>query len=91
MVAHAPHAKLNVLGLGIALGLVWAISMLFVGMTSWLYSWGNSFVDVMGSIYVGYKPTLVGSLYGTIFGFIDGFIGGVLIAWFYNLVCSVKR
>lgn len=91
MAAQTQYSKLNVLGLGIALGLVWAISMFFVGLTAWLYSWGNTFVDMMGSIYVGYKPTMVGSFYGAIFGFIDGFIGGVLIAWFYNLVCGIKK
>ncbi len=89
----AENHKLSVCRLGFALGLTWAISMLIVGLTAWLFSYGTAMVTLMGSIYIGFKPTLLGSFIGAGLGFVDGFIGGVLIAWFYNLCgcCCCKK
>lgn len=83
--------KLHVCGLGFAFSLTWAIGILFVGLTSWLFSWGNAFVDVMGSVYVGYDATFVGTLIGTVYALVDGFVGGVLIAFFYNICPCCKK
>lgn len=88
------YHKLSAMGLGTALGLTWAISMFIIGMAAMLFSYGMPMVTLMESIYIGFHPTLIGSLIGMGYGFVDGFIGGVLIAWFYNLYgqcCSKKE
>ena len=81
--------KLCVWGLGIALGIVWAISMLVAGWIS-IWGWGTMFVNTMSSVYIGYTPSFGGGIVGAIWGFVDGFIGGILLAFFYNMV-SCKR
>jgi len=77
--------RLHVLNLGLALGITWAIGMFLLGIFAWLFSWGNDMVAVLGSLYLGYMPTFLGSIIGAIWGFVDCFIAGVLIAWIYNL------
>ena len=81
---------LNVWAFGIALGIVWAIMMLFAGWTS-IFGWGTLFVKTMSSFYEGYMPTFGGGIVGAIWGFVDGFIGGVLFAFFYNLIVRKKK
>ncbi len=78
--------KLCVWGFGIALGIVWAISMLIAGWIS-VWGWGTMFVSTMSSVYIGYVPSFGGGIVGAIWGFVDGFIGGVLFAFFYNMIC----
>jgi len=38
----------------------------------------------MASVYLGYTPTVLGSIIGGIWGFVDAGIGGLLLAWLYN-------
>lgn len=82
--------KLCVWGLGIGLGIVWAIMMLFAGWTS-IWGWGTMFVNTMSSVYIGYTPSFGGGIVGAIWGFVDGFIAGILLAFFYNLVCCKHK
>lgn len=76
--------KLNVKALGLTLGIVWGAGMLLLGLMSMFSNWGLDFLTLLGSVYIGFKPTLGGTLIGTIWGFCDGAIFGVLIAWVYN-------
>jgi len=76
---------LSVLGLGLAMAIWWGLAILLVGLMSWLWNWGTPFVDMMGTVYIGYNPTFIGTIIGTIWALIDGFIGGIVLAWFYNL------
>lgn len=76
--------KLNIKALGLSLGIVGAVYMLFLGLAATYLNWGNSMLDVVSTLYIGYKATLAGSIIGAVWGFIDGFICGVLIAFFYN-------
>lgn len=82
--------KLCILSFGVALGIVWAISMLVAGWVS-IFGWGSMFVNTMSSVYLGYEPSFGGGIVGAIWGFVDGFIGGVLFAFFYNLISSRKK
>ena len=77
--------KLSVKGLGLALGVTWAIGTLILGLSAWLFDYGTVFVELLGMMYVGYTATFAGSIIGAIYAFVDAFIGGALIAWFYNL------
>ena len=78
---HSHH--LDVLSLGLSLGVAWGVSMVLVSVMVML-GWGNGFTALIGEWYVGFGPTPVGAVLGFIYGFIDGFIGGVVVAWLYN-------
>ena len=77
--------KLSVKGLAVGLGVSWAFCMLFVGWAS-MFGWSTKFVEVMSSIYIGFKPTFLGGIIGAIWGFIDGATGGLIIAVVYNAI-----
>ncbi len=72
--------------LGIAVGLVWGLSILVV--TWWLLIRGTpgEIVSKLSTVYLGYSYSWGGSIIGFLWGFVDGFIGGFLIAWIYNIV-----
>ena len=78
------NAKLNILALGASLGIVWAAGLFVTGLFANPMGWGSEFVNVMGSIYIGYKTGFVGAIIGAVWGFIDMFVAGVVIGWIYN-------
>lgn len=77
-------ARLSLLSLGLAFGITWGLCLLFLGILAWLWDWGMLFVHVIGTVYIGYAPTPLGSVIGLVWGFIDAFIAGVIIAFLYN-------
>ena len=81
--------KFNVWAFGVALGIVWGLSMLIAGWTS-IFGWGAMFVNTMSSVYLGYIPSFGGGIVGAIWGFVDGFIGGVLLSFIYNRIACKK-
>lgn len=90
---ESKHLKLSVLGLALALGVVWGLSVLLAGWFS-ITGWASQFVMGMSSMYVGYSSSFWGAIIGGIWGFIDGFIGGLVLAFFYNLFtgcCCCKK
>lgn len=76
--------KLSPVGLGLALGILWGVSLLVLGLIATYYSYGRPFVDAVSALYLGFEPSVKGSIIGGIIGFIDAFITGFLIAWLYN-------
>lgn len=88
--------KLSRFGMGMALGLLWGLMVLSMGLLAHYYQYGVEFVTSVGTVYVGYEKTILGSFIGAGFAFLDGFISGVLLAWFYNIFarctkCSSKK
>ncbi|PIR20221.1 MAG: hypothetical protein COV45_07745 [Deltaproteobacteria bacterium CG11_big_fil_rev_8_21_14_0_20_47_16] len=79
--------KLNVRALALALGMVWGIGVFSLGIMA-MFNWGADAVGALSSVYIGYSPTIVGSLIGLVWAFIDGSVCGLLIAWFYNKFSS---
>ncbi|MCH7568614.1 MAG: bacteriophage holin [Nanoarchaeota archaeon] len=79
-----PRSTLNTLNFGLALGITFGLGALFLGLTSWLFNYGTAWVELIGTVYIGYSTTLLGTIIGTIYAFVDGLIGGIVIAWFYN-------
>ena len=77
---------LSMKGLALALGLTWGAGILLLGLAGSL-GWGRPLVEVLGSGYLGYGPSLGGSLIGALWAFVDGAVGGILIAWLYNRFC----
>lgn len=79
------HLCLHPMALGLSLGIMWGISILIVGLLAHFLNYGRTFVVSMGTLYIGYEPSILGSIIGGIIGFIDAFIGGLIIAGLYNL------
>jgi len=77
-------AKLDVRALGLTLGIVWGACMFILGLLNMWLGWGAQFETCMSTIYLGYKPTLLGSIIGGIWGFVDAGIGGLAVGWLYN-------
>jgi len=76
--------KLNIKAFGLSLGIIWGAGILIMAITAMLFGYGDLFVKAIGSVYIGYKATILGSIIGAIWGFIDAGIGGVVIACLYN-------
>ena len=76
--------KINVKALGLSCGIIWGFGALILGILSMACKWGTQFVELLSTMYIGYGPTIKGSLIGAAWGFVDAGIGGVLIAWLYN-------
>jgi len=74
----------NIKGFGLALGCTWGFAQLIVGWFG-AAGWGNDYIDIMSSLYLGYNPTFFGGIVGGIWGFIIGFIFGVVFAYLYDL------
>lgn len=86
------NGKLLPVPLGLTVGILWGLGVLITGLiAAWHGSWGVDFVTAVGSVYVGYENTVMGSLIGGFWGLIDGFIGGVVFAWLYNKFASCKK
>ena len=88
--------RLSRFGMGMALGLLWGLMVLFMGLLAHYYQYGAEFVTSLGTVYIGYEKTIMGSLIGAGFGFLDGFVSGVILASFYNIFarcskCSSKK
>ena len=82
--------KLNVKAFGLACGVLWGGGMLIMGLVDTVSTWGDAWGSVMASVYLGYAPTIGGSIIGGIWGFLDAGIGGLLLAWLYNKFSKVK-
>ncbi len=74
---------LNIKAFSLAVGITWGVSCLFMGWTA-AFDWGDYFVDVMASFYLGYHPGFIGGIIGGIWGFIDGAILGAILSFLYN-------
>ncbi len=78
-------AKLNIKSFAIGFGSAFGLGAFFLGIVS-MFGWGTALIEPISSLYVGFAPTIMGSIIGGIWGFIDGAIGGLIIAFVYNLV-----
>ncbi len=88
--------RLSPLALGLSIGVIWALSVVFIAILNITLGYGVGFISAVGSVYIGYTATIMGIIIGAAFALIDGIIGGVLIAWFYNIFskcncCSKKN
>lgn len=82
--------KLCPISLGLALGILWGLSVLITGLIAHYYHYGRAFVTSLGELYVGYTHTIAGSFIGAGIGFVDAFIFGALIALLYNLFSGCR-
>ncbi len=80
--------RLSVIGMALAGAILWGVFGLFlVGLANLAWKgYGQSFLDVMASIYPGYRatPSFGQVIVGTLYALVDGFVGGAIFAWLYN-------
>lgn len=76
--------KLHELSFGLALGTLISIILFILGLLAWFFNFNVDIVNCLGKMYLGYAPTLSGSLIGAIWGFFDGFLDGFILIWLYN-------
>jgi hypothetical protein len=84
-------AKLDIKAFGWALGLVWGGVTFLLGLLDTLYFWGSSWGKMMTMVYIGYRPTIIGSIIGAIWGFIYAALLGLSVAWMYNRLVEERR
>ena len=78
-------AKLDIKAFGLAAGILWGASLIIMGIIAMgAPGYCGDFVAAVGSKYVGYNATILGSIIGGIWGFIDAGIAGLILAWLYN-------
>lgn len=81
--------KLSVKGLALAMGILWGAGILFAGIAA-ANGWGVAVVNMIGSFYIGYEPTIPGAFIGLAWAFVDGLVGGAVLAWLYNVLSGAK-
>lgn len=82
--------KLNAISLGLAGGVIWALSLFIMTWISLFTGYATMFLAIMMDIYPGFDISVAGSFIGLCYGFFDGFIGLFLLGWLYNRFISVK-
>lgn len=81
------ECKIDVKKAAISAGLVWGSGIFFAGLLGAITgNFAGDFINAMGSLYMGYEPTYVGSVIGGIWALIDGGIAGALFAYIYNKI-----
>jgi len=83
--------KLSVIGLGLALGLAWALGVLLVGVVALVAPdfAVDPFRDMFNIFYPGWGKSIGETLLMTVWSFTHGFVGGFLIGFFYNIFAKI--
>lgn len=85
--------RLSLKAMATAVGLLWGAVILFVGALNLAFpNYGLNFIQLTSSVYPWFHSTrtVANLANGTIDGLIDGAIAGLILAWLYNAVCSVR-
>lgn len=82
-------SKLSVCNLGMAVGIVWGLTLFFCAMLTLFSGMGAPVVEIFSTIYWGLDATIIGAVLGLFWGLIWGYVMGALVAYFYN-VCAAK-
>ena len=77
--------------LAFSIAIVWGLSLMLLAWLGLWLSYGLPFIDLLGSVYLGYHATLLGGVIGLMFGFMDMFVGVWVIGWIYLTGCRVCR
>ena len=84
-------AKLSICALAFSVGLTNGIGMMVLALVGMMHLGGDALITIISSLYPGFAPTGIGSVFGLGWGFLDGFIFGMLVAIFYNCcLCCCK-
>ena len=74
----------------LAAGIWWGSAMLILGLVATWFGVGTSFVELIGSIYIGFNVGILGSIIGGVLGFVDMFIGVWILIWLYEKLPASK-
>lgn len=77
--------KLSVKALALSLGIVWGVAVLILGLIQMMWGPWPGITNLIAEAYMGFAPTVQGSLIGAVWGFVDAGIGGAVVAWLYNM------
>lgn len=81
--------KLNVKALGLACGVLNGGGLLILGILDTVSTWGDAWGQMVASVYLGYTPTIIGSIIIGAWGFVTAGIGGMILAALYNKFAKV--
>jgi hypothetical protein len=76
--------KLNIKALAISSGVILGLSVFLTTVWFLVMGYSGSLLAKLGSIYLGYSVSWLGSIIGFIYGFVDGAIFGALFGFTYN-------
>lgn len=83
--------KLDALKFGLACGIVWSVGVLLLPLMGLIGGYGSALVKAIGSLYIGYEPTVGGAVLGAIWAFFDVGIFALIIALIYNKLVGLKK
>lgn len=81
---HAEALPLNERAYGFAMGAAYAVVMALYAWVGGLFGKGGASAKMIGDVYPGFRPTLLGGFVGAAYGFLIGFPFGFTIARTYN-------
>lgn len=73
----------------LSLGILWSLTLVVMGMASYLFGYATPFLEMWSSVYIGLEPTPVGIMKGALMGFIDLGTSGLCLAFMYNAFCRL--
>jgi hypothetical protein len=76
--------KINAKAFGLACGVLYGAGILVLGLIDTASTWGDEWGRVVSSIYLGYTPTILGSIILGVWGFVCAWIWGFILAKLYN-------
>lgn len=82
--------KLDIRAFALAFAFWWGGSVFL--LTWWVIATqgADAGPSLLGTLYLGYAVTPLGSLIGLAWGFLDSLIGGAALAWLYNLMAGFR-
>lgn len=86
--------KLNIKALSVALAVLWAGAVFFVGVANLIWpAYGKAFLVMLASIYPGYHAagTFGDAIAGSLYALVDGAIVGLIFGWLYNLIAGSRH
>ena len=76
--------KINTKALAISAGITWGLAIFLLTVWFLVMGYNGNLLAKLGSIYLGYSVSWVGTIIGFVYGFADGLIGGALLGCLYN-------
>lgn len=83
--------RIDVISLGMAIGITSGLLVFLLGLAASMLGWGIGLAQALSSVFIGFGPTLVGSIAGAVWGFVDGLVAGMLIGCFYNRFLLMRQ
>ena len=78
------NAHLKPVALGLALGILWGLSILLLTFFIMMHGETMELTSKLGRVYLGYTVSAPGAFIGMVYGFVHGFVAGWIVAIVYN-------